>query len=59
MKKKENTGSKKVCESSWRVVVEAAGTPGQREQAIKQATRYVLSRITSRKKTPRSGNLSC
>ncbi len=58
MKKREKSGDKKVCEG-WRVVVEAVGTPGQRDYALRQAARYVVLRLAGRKNHPPSGNLKC
>jgi hypothetical protein len=58
LKKLKDTNNKKATEGWW-VVVEAVGTPGQQEKALKQATRYVLSRLAGRKSPPPSGKIGC
>ncbi len=47
--KKNKISNKQKAGVDWRIIVEAAGSPGQQEQAVRQAVKYIFTRLAGKK----------
>lgn len=47
--KKSKVGHKRKTGADWQIKVEAVGTPVQREQAVRQAVNFILTRPAGKK----------